>query len=89
MADPEDTRISLTLAKLLLREQRHRQACELLSALPKEKRELADVRDLLAHIDFVVTAQAAPDKHTLQQTIKADDANLEARYQLSVLKLVE
>ncbi|MFQ5760635.1 MAG: tetratricopeptide repeat protein, partial [Acidiferrobacterales bacterium] len=45
MADPEDTRISLTLAKLLLREQRHRQACELLSALPKEKRELADVRD--------------------------------------------
>lgn len=89
MADPEDMRISLTLAKPLLREHRHRQAYELLSALPKEKRELAEVRDLLAHVGFVATAQAAPDKHTLEQAIKADDANLEARYQLSALKLVE
>ncbi len=89
MADPEDMRISLTLAKLLLREQRHGQAYELLSALPKEKRKLAEVRDLLAHVGFVATAQAAPDQHTLEQAIKADDANLEACYQLSAFKLVE
>ena len=40
MADPEDMRVALTLAKLLLREGKHGQAYQLLSALPKEKRGL-------------------------------------------------
>ncbi len=40
MADPEDMRVAMTLAKLLLREGKHGQAYQLLSALPKEKRAL-------------------------------------------------
>jgi putative thioredoxin len=89
MADPEDMRVALTLAKLLLREGKHGQAYQLLSALPKEKRALAQVRDLLAHVGFIVTAEDAADEQTLEQAIEADSADLEARYQLSALKLFD
>ncbi|MFQ5754924.1 MAG: tetratricopeptide repeat protein [Acidiferrobacterales bacterium] len=89
IADPEDMRIPLTLAKLLMQQRRPEQAYQLLSSLPKEKRALPEIRDLLTHAGFVATAQGAPDKRILEQAIEADGADLEARYQLSALTLVE
>ncbi len=89
MADPQDVRIPLALAKLLMQQQKHGQAYQLLGALSKEQRELPEVRDLLAHVGFITAAADASDKRTLEQAIEADGTNLEARYQLSALKLVE
>ena len=88
LADPEDARAPLQVAKLLVLQGRYAQADDLLQALPPEARALPELRQLAAHVAFLRAARDAPPEDTLRNTIAADPANLEARYQLSALRLV-
>ena len=56
---PEDLRIPLTLAKLLMRSGELEQAMRLLAHMPGPLREQAQAQDLMAHLDFLLSAQAA------------------------------
>ena len=89
LADPQNTRISLDLAKLLVLQGRYTQADDLLQALPPEVREeLPELRQLAAHVSILRSAREAPPAAELEQAIAANSDNLEARYQLSAVQLV-
>jgi len=89
LADPQNTRIPLDLAKLLVLQGRYTQADDLLQALPADVRdELPELRKLAAHVSILRTAREAPPATELEQAIVANPDNLEARYQLSAAQLV-
>jgi len=89
LADPQNTRIPLDLAKLLVLQGRYAQADDLLQALPSEARdELPELRQLAAHVSILRVAREAPPAAELEQAIAANPENLEARYQLSAVQLV-
>ncbi len=89
LADPQNTRIPLDLAKLLVLQSRYAQADDLLQALPVEVREeLPELRQLAAHVSVLRSAREAPPVAELEQAIAANPDNLEARYQLSAVWLV-
>jgi len=89
LADPQNTRIPLDLAKLLVLQGRYAQADDLLQALPAEVREeLPELHRLAAHVSILRTAREAPPAAELEQVIVTNPDNLEARYQLSAVQLV-
>jgi putative thioredoxin len=89
LADPQNTRIPLDLAKLLVLQGRYAQADDLLQALPSEVRdELPELRQLAAHVSILRVAREAPPAAELEQAIAANPENLEARYQLSAVQLL-
>lgn len=88
LADPHDPRIPLELAKLLVLQQRYAQADDLLQALPEEARAVPELRRLATHVGFLRAARDAPPVAELERAIAANPDNLEARYQLSAVRLV-
>ena len=82
LLDPENPRIIISLAKLLIREQRFQQAFELLEKTPL-KDEDREVNLLMANAFFLLTAASAPDSEVLQQSIKANAESPELWLQLS------
>lgn len=88
VADPENSRIPLAHAKLLLREHRHAELQAFIGGLPEALQTLAEFANLSAHADFLLAASMAPEADELQQRIARDGADLPARYQLSALALV-
>jgi len=87
--NPEDFRIPLDLAKLLVLQGRHHQAHDLLNALPTPAKENAEISALLTHLGFILAAQGAPPPNTLEARIAADPDDLEARYRLAAMKLIQ
>jgi putative thioredoxin len=88
IAHPENLRIPLSLGKLLIREQRHEDAYRLLASLPEESRILPEIRDLLAHLGFLLAAAQAPEQPILERLAAEQAENLEVRYQLCAVKLI-
>lgn len=88
LADPEDTRAPLQVAKLLVLQGRYAQADDLLQALPPAAREAPELRQLATHVGFLRAARDAPPEEALRAAVAANHADLEARYQLSALRLV-
>jgi putative thioredoxin len=88
-ADPDNLRIPLTLAKLLMQHGRVAEAEELLRLLPAEAQQDPEVTILAAHLSFIRVAQGSPPIETLEQTVAADPADCEARYRLSAVKLLQ
>lgn len=86
--DPSDARAPLTMAKLLWQEDRPQEAHRLLSASPAAVKEDSEVRDLAAHLEFVVTARDAPDAASLAERIREAPGDLEARFQLASVRLL-
>lgn len=87
-ADPDNPRVPLAHAKLLLREQRHADLKAFIAGLPAVLQAQAEFANLAAHADFLQAAAEAPAADELQQRIALDAADLAARYQLSALALV-
>lgn len=75
--DPDNPRIPLTHAKLLIRERRYDDAFDLLEKLPL-KNESEEAGLLMANALFLSTAENAPDIETLRQAIEetSDDMAL-------------
>jgi putative thioredoxin len=88
MADPENLRIPVTLAKLLTTEGRHVQAYDLLNALPKPAKQDPSVALLLAHLGFLRIAAEVRDPQGLERAVAAHPGDLEARYRLAAVMLV-
>jgi putative thioredoxin len=86
--DPDNARLPLTQAKLLLREQRHADVQALIDALPKASQDQAEFANLYAHAGFLAAAGDAPAAEQLQARIAQDGGDLIARYQLSALALL-
>jgi putative thioredoxin len=87
LAHPDNLRVPLDLAKLLILQQRYTQAEDLLLALPVEAREHADIRAMAAHAGFLRAARDAPPRATLEAAVAADAGDLEARYRLAAVML--
>lgn len=82
LLDPENSRIHLTYAKLLIRDQRYREAFELLEKTPL-RNENEEAGLLMANAYFLATAGSAPDVETLQKTLEENPDDLSAWLQLS------
>ena len=89
LADPHDPRRALDLAKLLVLQQRYAQADDLLMSLPPEARDQPEIRNLCAHVSLLRIAQEAPAAETLEKTVADDPADLEARFRLSAVKMLQ
>jgi len=87
--DPDNLRIPLDLAKIMMLNGDYVRAEDLLMALPQAVRESGDVSNLLAHLGFLRVAAEAPEQGVLLAELAAHPDNLEARYQLSALKLID
>ncbi len=88
LAEPDDPRIPLDVAKLLVLQGRYAQAEALLAALPMALREQEAVRNLLTHASLLNAAREAPAPEVLEQTIAARPDDLEARYRLGATRLM-
>ncbi|MBT3064711.1 MAG: tetratricopeptide repeat protein [Candidatus Thiodiazotropha sp. (ex Lucina pensylvanica)] len=88
LADPENLELPALMGKILMRQQRYHDAHALLSALPEQAREAVEIRDLLAHLDIIVTAGDAETPERLMQRLQADPKDAESLYQLAALRLV-
>ena len=87
LAEPDDPRIPLDVAKLLVLQGRYAQAEALLAALPVALREQEAVRNLLTHASLLNAARRAPAPEVLEQAIAARPDDLEARYRLAAVRL--
>ena len=89
LAEPDDPRIPLDVAKLLMLQGRYAQAEALLAALPTTLREQEPVRNLLTHASLLNAAREAPAPEALEQAIAARPDDLEARYRLGAARLMQ
>ena len=89
LAQPDNPRIPLDIAKLLVLQERHSQAHNLLSALPPELQADPDISALLTHLDFLLTAREAPTRDILERTVIDHPDDLEARYCLAAVSLTQ
>ena len=89
MADPQNVRIAADLAKLLILENRPAQAEAVLHALPEVAGKDPQIATLRAHIGFLRAAAEAPAREVLEQDLRMHPGDIELRFKLSALKLVE
>jgi putative thioredoxin len=85
--DPENSRIQLTHAKLLIREQRYDEAFELLEKTPLIN-ENAEAGLLMANALFLSTVADAPDTETLQQAVETNPDDMSLWLQLASQNVV-
>jgi putative thioredoxin len=88
VADPENLALPALMAKMLMRQQRFRDAHALLSALPEQDQDALEVCNLLAHLDIIVTAEDAETIDTLIQSLQTEPNDVDASYQLAAVRLV-
>jgi len=87
--DPENHTNKLVYANVLLREGRYLEAQKWLDALPVALQDDPQASTLRTQLEFIHIAETAPDAATLEQIIKKDSGNSEARYQLAIRHLLQ
>lgn len=87
LTEPDNPRLAIDLAKLLMLQQRYARADELLKSLPDEVRRHPEVRNLSAHAGFIRAAQDAPPVEVLERTIADNPDDLDARYRLCAVRM--
>lgn len=85
-SDPDNDRIHLDLVPLLIEHGKFDQAENVLKSLPNSRQFDADVTKAFAHLGFARLAKTAPPAQVLEEQVKDDPENCEARYQLSAIK---
>ena len=88
MAEPEDPHIPAMLAKLLMRVGRYAEAHRVLSSLPAQLRDTADLATLRAHLDFITTAQGVEDEQAVFDRLNVSPPDLDAHFEAAALHLV-
>jgi len=90
MAEPGNLEHPLLLSKLLMQLQRAEDAHAVLDALPMEAHaEEPRLARMLAHLDFMVTAKRSPSREQLERTLAEHGEDLQARYQLASVALLD
>jgi putative thioredoxin len=88
-ADSENYRIHPQLAELLIREGRYDEAESILRSLPVNIRHDDAILRLNALLGFARTAGDAPAEEALSSSLEEDPADLDARYRLSAVQIME
>jgi putative thioredoxin len=86
--DPENSRIQLTFAKLLMKEEAYEQAYALLEKTPL-KSESEEAVVLMTNALFLSTAQQAAGLEDLQQQLEVKPDDLELLFQLCSQKMMQ
>ena len=87
---PEDLRFPATIAKLLMREQRHEEAAALLGALPAAQRKVDAIRRLYTHAELLAAGASPPaPRADLEAAVESGHPRLEELLALASLRLVE
>lgn len=87
--DPDNPRIALTLMKLMLREGRFESLFSFHLKLSPILKKNEEIINLESHAQFLHAANQAGDREQLEQILVSRPDNLEARFQLGALNLVE
>jgi putative thioredoxin len=85
---PDNLALPALMGKILMRQERYREAHALLMALPLPAQEAVEIRNLLAHLDFIVTAEDAEPAETLQQALESTPDDPDLRYRLAARALI-
>lgn len=85
--DPENARIPITHAKLLIQSRDYAAAEVLLHALPRAAWDSAEDSALLAHLSFLLASQSAPAAEDLEQFLASNPEDCDTRYTLAAVKL--
>ncbi|MCW9012192.1 MAG: tetratricopeptide repeat protein [Gammaproteobacteria bacterium] len=88
-ADADNQRIPLTLIKLMLRDGRFEEMLSFVSTLPSALKKNDELIGLVAHANFLLAANTAPEKSVLEKNIADNPADVASRYQLSALFLLD
>lgn len=88
VADPQNLSLPALMAKILMRQKRYQDAHALLRSLPEQAQDGVEVRNLLAHLDIIITAEDAGTPDTLTQQLHEAPEDLDTRYQLAAVRLV-
>ena len=83
--DPQNGEVRISAAEILLHTGKPHEARQLLDTLPADKRADAKVVTLLARLAFAEKGQALPGAGELEQRIKDDENDLQARLDLAEL----
>ncbi|MCU7916357.1 MAG: tetratricopeptide repeat protein [Candidatus Thiodiazotropha sp. (ex Gloverina cf. vestifex)] len=86
--EPTQLAYPALMTKILMRQERYPEAHTLLGALPGEAQDSVEIRNLLAHLDFIVTAKAVEDREQLEQQLESTPENPELQYSLAALSLM-
>ncbi|MCU7886247.1 MAG: tetratricopeptide repeat protein [Candidatus Thiodiazotropha sp. (ex Lucinoma annulata)] len=86
--DPQNLSLPALMTKILMRQERFREAYDLLSALPEQAQEGVEIRNLLAHLDIIVTAEDADELEAIQRRLEVNPKNADTRYQLAAVTLI-
>ncbi|MCU7796826.1 MAG: tetratricopeptide repeat protein [Candidatus Thiodiazotropha sp. (ex Myrtea spinifera)] len=88
VSEPTQLAYPALMTKILMRQERFPEAHTLLSALPLEAQDSVEIRNLLAHLDFIVTAKAVGERELLQQQLDSTPEDPELQYALAALSLM-
>jgi len=83
MQDPQNIRLPLTMAKLLVGEGRMDEADQLLGSMPMEQRDDQETRTLRGHIALLKVHEQVLPVEQLEEELASDTDNCDARYQLA------
>ncbi|MCU7839197.1 MAG: tetratricopeptide repeat protein [Candidatus Thiodiazotropha sp. (ex Troendleina suluensis)] len=86
--DPQNLSLPTLMTKILMRQVRFREAYDLLSALPEQAQEGVEIRNLLAHLDIIVTAEDADELEAIQRRLEVNPKDADTRYQLAAVTLI-
>lgn len=86
---PDDYRIRLDQAKILVRQGHHFQALDVLEKLPRDAFNDPEIDLLATHLRFIRTAQEAPSTDALKRWLEDNPNDMHSRYQLSACLLVQ
>ena len=88
LQDPQNLRLSLTMASLLVSEGRAQEALNQLDSIPAELHDDTEVRILRDQIGFILEVGDDSDAEFWQETIAANPTNCAARYKLAALQVL-
>ncbi|MET0068215.1 MAG: tetratricopeptide repeat protein [Candidatus Thiodiazotropha sp.] len=88
MEDPGNLGHPALMSKILVRQERYAEAHALLMSLPETARDADEIRDLLTHVDLVVTAQSSDAADALKAKLDSDPEDPSLRYQLAAVELM-
>ncbi|MEJ2403876.1 MAG: tetratricopeptide repeat protein [Candidatus Thiodiazotropha sp.] len=89
MEDPRNLGLPALMGKILIRQDRYDEAHKLFMSLPEAARDADEIRDLLTHVDLVVTARTSATAEDLEARLDGDPEDPSLRYQLAAVELMD
>lgn len=86
--DPDDARLPLELARLMVQNGELQRAEALLRSLPEPARRRPEIEHLRTHLGLILAAQEAPEPAVLDARLAIHPDDLQARLQRAAVRLV-